>query len=202
MEPGVSAQAPGDGPPPAAARLALDRRVEPQQLPAVAPSQPTPPDGRPPPEERLAEPALAPAEIPPQELPPCPVDLGRVLPPVAAPRLDPGPPKLPPPAATPEPAPRGEPGPGDETPPAIRAMPPVAYPASCRRAGHAGRVVIRVSLSAEGVPFEATVEQSSGCAELDAAALDAARAASYRPATASGRTVPSALAIPFDFSIE
>jgi periplasmic protein TonB len=68
---------------------------------------------------------------------------------------------------------------------------PPVYPEIARRRGQQGRVVLQVSVSAEGMPVAVTVAESSGYASLDAAALTAVQRWRFAPATRGGAPVPA-----------
>jgi protein TonB len=66
------------------------------------------------------------------------------------------------------------------------------YPASSRRMGEQGRVVLLLYVTAEGTVQEARVDQSSGFAKLDKAAVEeATKSWRFLPATKGGQAVPS-----------
>lgn len=60
------------------------------------------------------------------------------------------------------------------------------YPLGSRRRGEQGLAVVGATIDARGRCVAAELEQSSGFAELDAAALDAVRRAVFRPALLDG----------------
>jgi protein TonB len=78
---------------------------------------------------------------------------------------------------------------------------PPRYPVSAQRLGLEGRVVLRVEVSAEGIPVCVEVEQSSGHEILDEAALAAVREYVFVPASEDGRAVASVVHIPFNFRL-
>jgi protein TonB len=115
---------------------------------------------------------------------------------VVAPPAEAPPPTTPAPAAAPAPIvpavsaePRSvavaTPAPVAEVfvPPAFRFRQEPAYPERARRAGVAGVVVIRIALAADGSVREVELTASSGSRLLDEAALEAARASTFAPAT-------------------
>jgi protein TonB len=75
------------------------------------------------------------------------------------------------------------------------------YPYRARRAGHQGRVVLKVAVGADGVPVTVTVERSSGHDSLDDAALDTVRRWRFAPATAGGVAVPGTIEVPITFRL-
>jgi protein TonB len=78
---------------------------------------------------------------------------------------------------------------------------PPAYPEIARRRGQQGRVVLRVDVSAEGMPVTVTVAESSGYASLDAAALTAVQRWRFVPATRGGAPVPAVADVPVRFRL-
>lgn len=81
----------------------------------------------------------------------------------------------------------------------LGARPQPVYPRASQRRGEHGRVVLRVLISPEGRVAHASVHQSSGHERLDGAALDAIRAARFRPYTENGIAYKALVDIPFDF---
>lgn len=79
---------------------------------------------------------------------------------------------------------------------------PPSYPALARRRGYQGRVVVRVSVQANGGVGSAVVTQSSGHNILDEAALEAVRQWRFRPAQRAGRSVNATLDVPVVFQLE
>lgn len=80
--------------------------------------------------------------------------------------------------------------------------PAPAYPESARLAGESGVVVIRVTVSEEGEPLAALVEESSGHAALDAAATEAVLRWRFKPGTWQGKAVELDLLVPFRFDLK
>ena len=67
-----------------------------------------------------------------------------------------------------------------------------SYPASSRRMGEQGRVVLLLYVTADGGVQEAKVDQSSGFAKLDKAAVDEAlKSWRFLPATRGGVAIPT-----------
>ncbi|MCD8350719.1 MAG: TonB family protein [Planctomycetaceae bacterium] len=60
------------------------------------------------------------------------------------------------------------------------------YPQGARRRGEQGEVLVRASIDASGRCVGAAVERSSGYPDLDSAALDTVRRASFAPASEDG----------------
>jgi TonB family protein len=71
------------------------------------------------------------------------------------------------------------------------------YPYSFRRRGIQGRATLAVSLDENGRAQDIRISQTSGSAELDALALEAARAAAPFPALSPARAVSFVLPIEF-----
>ena len=77
------------------------------------------------------------------------------------------------------------------------------YPAAARHAMQEGRVVLRVSILADGTVGQAAIHSSSGFPLLDASALAAAQRARFSPArTASGKAVGAQANLPIRFVLE
>ena len=76
------------------------------------------------------------------------------------------------------------------------------YPARSRRAGEKGSVTIRVLVDGAGQPTQASVEASSGHAALDEAALNAVKAARFRPYAESGIPQPVWVLVPINFVLQ
>lgn len=82
-------------------------------------------------------------------------------------------------------------------------MPPrLTYPALSRRLGEEGRVTLRVLVDASGQPGQIVVGTTSGYPRLDDAALQAARAARFRPYVVDGIGQPVWVLIPFVFRLD
>ena len=125
--------------------------------------------------------------------------------------------------AAPMPVPVSVPEPATPTPPATPALqvaaapvaerilsasevqyvePPVlVYPRASRRAGEAGRVLLRVFVDEEGRPHHVQVSRSSGFARLDDAAVDALRKARFKPSIDNGRPVAGWALVPLTFEL-
>lgn len=73
------------------------------------------------------------------------------------------------------------------------------YPRVSMRRGETGRVVVRVFISRQGLVEKATVRTSSGFSRLDESAINAVRAARFKPYTENGVPYPAIADIPFDF---
>ena len=75
------------------------------------------------------------------------------------------------------------------------------YPRRARRQGIEGRVVIRLTVAADGTPARISVLQGSGHAILDRAAVRTFRDWRFRPATRAGVPVASSLDVPVSFRL-
>jgi protein TonB len=116
------------------------------------------------------------------------------------------------PAATPvASAASAEPTPPTSTEPARFAVasaaqyvePPVPiYPRASRRAGEAGRVVLRVLVDEAGLPRQVLVHQSSGFARLDDAAIAAVQKARFKPYIDRDQAISSWVLVPLSFDLE
>lgn len=76
------------------------------------------------------------------------------------------------------------------------------YPASSRRMGEQGRVMVRVELNEAGRVAEALVAASSGVPRLDEAALVAVKQWRCNPAQRDGRAVRAVAMQSFNFSLD
>jgi protein TonB len=76
------------------------------------------------------------------------------------------------------------------------------YPEIARQRGEQGRVVLRVSVSAGGMPLGVAVMDTSGYPSLDAAALSAVRQWRFIPATQAGRSVLAVADVPIRFRLD
>jgi protein TonB len=77
-----------------------------------------------------------------------------------------------------------------------------AYPEIALRRDEQGRVMLRVSVSADGRPLEVEVAQTSGYPSLDAAALSAVRQWRFVPAMQAGTAVAAIAEVPVRFRID
>jgi protein TonB len=75
------------------------------------------------------------------------------------------------------------------------------YPPASRRLREQGEVLVRVLIGPDGRPAEVSVLRSSGFLRLDDAALEAVRAALFRPYVAEGRARAAYVRVPVDFSL-
>ncbi len=78
---------------------------------------------------------------------------------------------------------------------------PPRYPTAAVQAGADGTVQVRVSVDATGRLTDAQVEQSSGNADLDASAIDAAHRWRYAPGRRDGEPEAGTLLIPVDYRL-
>lgn len=103
-------------------------------------------------------------------------------------------------AATPTPAP----------PPTVAARfeadylknPKPIYPVASRRLGEEGRVLLRVRVSAEGLPVLVEIKQSSGFPRLDEAARAAVERWRFVPARQGSETIESSVLVPLQFTLD
>ncbi|GAA0763501.1 energy transducer TonB [Ideonella azotifigens] len=186
---------------------ALEAAPEPKVLTVqwIAPPAPTPKPPAPPP-PRVQK-------LPPQ--PPRPVLVAPPTPSAEAPTFTaPPPPAEPAPvavaavAAPPSPAPAPAPAP----PAAPKLLPSSAvqylvplqlsFPAASKRLGESGTVLLRVVVTAQGVPREVSVKQSSGYARLDEAAVRAMRSARFKPYMDQGQAIEWTTLAPIEFNLE
>lgn len=86
-------------------------------------------------------------------------------------------------------------------PPAFRARQEPAYPERARRAGVAGIVGVRIALAADGTVRAVELTASSGSRLLDEAALAAARASTFEPATRNHAPVESEAVASYRFEL-
>jgi protein TonB len=77
-----------------------------------------------------------------------------------------------------------------------------AYPVAARSRHQQGRVVLRVEVSADGLPLRVTVASSSNHPALDEAALAAVKRWRFSPATRGGVPVAGTAEIPVEFRLE
>lgn len=94
--------------------------------------------------------------------------------------------------------PRAEPD--SELPSYLAAASPV-YPAWSRDHGEQGRVLVRVTVTADGTVEAVAVAQGSGYPQLDRAALESVRSWRFRPARQHGVARRAAVIVPVRFSL-
>lgn len=92
------------------------------------------------------------------------------------------------------------------TPPLYRGgyldNPKPRYPALSLELNETGTVRVRVQVSAEGMPSNVSLAQTSGYPRLDRAALDAVRQWRFIPARRGQEAIPFTFIVPVDFSIK
>ncbi len=76
------------------------------------------------------------------------------------------------------------------------------YPAEAVRRRHQGTVLLAFTIGPDGSPLDITVAQSSGFAELDAAALDAARQWRFRALGPDGHATTASTRVPVRFHLD
>lgn len=86
--------------------------------------------------------------------------------------------------------------------PAATDAPRPPYPRAARQRGLQGVVMVRVAVSADGLPTEVFIKESSGHPMLDEAAVEAVRRWRFSPARSAGRAVAAAVEIPVRFALE
>ena len=77
-----------------------------------------------------------------------------------------------------------------------------AYPAAAAKRRRQGTVIVSMAIDASGRVAAASVHRSSGHSDLDAAAIDAARQWTFRPAQRAGTAVGITVLKPFRFVLE
>ena len=179
---------------------------------------PPAPPAMPPPPAALPAPLPPLKPVPLKRLQPLPKPAPLLAAPAAAPVESFGAPQAPTP---PPPAPPVAAAPVAAPAPAAAAAPPAAprvlpdaavqylvppqvvYPRLSQRHRETGRVLVRAYVgSTGGAPLSAQIEQSSGHARLDQAALDAVHKARFKPYAENGRPVEGWALIPIDFQLE
>lgn len=182
----------------------------------ASPAPPTPPaPPRPSEPVRQQPPAKQPPPPKPRTLPPPQPALPSTPSPAApteftAPQPDSAaaaPPLGPAPAAAAEPAPPAVAAPPPKLLPdaAVQYLEPprVEYPRLSQKRGETGLVLVRAYIgSGGGAPHSAQVEQSSGHARLDQAAVAAVHKARFKPYAEAGRPVQGWALIPIRFELE
>lgn len=127
------------------------------------------------------------------------------VPSFTAPPPEPPPPVVSPPAPAPVPATPGPAAPVKTIPPsAVQYLeaPNLVYPRASRRAGEAGRVVLRVYVDEAGLPRQLHVSQSSGFTRLDEAAMAAVQKARFKPYSDNGQPTAGWALVPLTFDLE
>ena len=169
--------------------------------PVAAPSAPEPP------------PPVAVPEPPPLTAPPEPdavvVRADDAVRPTALRPPEPEPPEPSPAARPPAPAPAPAAPPAVaapvqarvDAPPAPRKSIKPKYPEGARRRGEQGDVVLELAVDARGGVADVKVVGGCGFAELEHAAVSAARRARFRPARRGGASVPSSARLTLTFRL-
>ncbi len=80
--------------------------------------------------------------------------------------------------------------------------PPPSYPPVSRRMGEQGRVLLRVTISADGMALSVAMQSGSGSNRLDEAAVAAVRKWRFVPAKRGGQAVSASVMVPIKFSLE
>lgn len=113
-------------------------------------------------------------------------------------------------AVAPQPPPQAIPVTAAPTPAPVTAArfdadylqnPKPVYPPMARRLGEEGKVVLRVRVSAQGLPLAVEIRTSSGFARLDEAAKAAVEQWRFVPAKQGGETVESSVLVPLNFTL-
>ncbi|HET6431143.1 energy transducer TonB [Dyella sp.] len=84
----------------------------------------------------------------------------------------------------------------------IISRPPPDYPAEAVRQRHEGTVLLLLTIDTDGLPQEIAVAQSSGFAELDAAAVASARKWRFRALRSDGGATTATARVPVRFHLE
>ena len=160
----------------------------------------------PPPETPRPLPKLPVSRKPvPMETPP-PVEMPRHVPPVVTESTAVSPITLPP--APPPPVAESvvAPDPPPLIPPRFNAdylqNPAPAYPALARRMHEQGRVLIRVLVSADGMPEQIELKMSSGFPRLDQSALETIRNWKFVPARQGDQKIAAWVVVPITFTLD
>ena len=90
--------------------------------------------------------------------------------------------------------------PFDEPPVLIHFEKPV-YPEFSRESGIEGTVAVKVVVGRDGKVIDAVILGSDVTAEIEQAALKAARSCLFKPGSQRGKPVPVAVMIPFEFRL-
>ena len=172
----------------------------PVMVSVITPQAEAPPP--PPPKQALAPKPLRTSMPPPIERAPDP-------PPVASESAAVSQVTLPPPTPSPPEAPAVQVASAGEPPiipPRFNAdylqNPAPAYPALARRMHEQGRVLIRVLVSADGVPERIELKASSGSTRLDNSALETIRTWKFVPARQGEQKIAAWVVIPISFALD
>ena len=77
-----------------------------------------------------------------------------------------------------------------------------SYPSSCKRLGHEGATVLKVTILSKGKCGSIEIIKSAGCESLDKAAIKALKKAKYIPAKRLGVPFTTTKKIAFNFKLE
>lgn len=80
--------------------------------------------------------------------------------------------------------------------------PKPSYPPASRRLAEEGRVLLRVRVSAEGIPEHVEIKHTSGFSRLDQAALDTVACWRFVPARRGNETVAAWVLVPITFNLQ
>jgi len=80
--------------------------------------------------------------------------------------------------------------------------PKPVYPTLSRRMSEAGKVLLKVHVSAQGAALDVAVSKSSGFARLDAAAAEAVARWRFVPTRRGDEPVDSSVIVPITFAFE
>ncbi len=199
-------------------QASVEVRMVPAEQPETKVDVPTPEDTPPPEPEQVTLETPPPDDTPPPEVPQLEAMVSPPTPDLPPPAFPAPPPPPPPKPKPPPPKPRAQPAaPVDNAPqtapPSVPQAPKTVsigevaylnppnaiYPTRSRRAGEQGRVLLRVLIDVTGRPAEVSVSKSSGYPDLDASALSAVRASSYRPYSENGVPRARLVTVPIDF---
>jgi len=76
------------------------------------------------------------------------------------------------------------------------------YPSVSRRLGEQGLVLLRVQVTADGIPESVELQTGSGSSRLDQAALEAVKKWQFVPAKRGEQSVSASVVVPIRFSLE
>ncbi len=159
---------------------------------ALAPTMPAPPSEPPAPKE---ENPPEPETEKPDDLPPDPEAVKIPEPEIEHERME-----TPPPLSPPAPAVAPKQAKIDAPPKPKKAIRP-EYPRGARQRGEQGDVVVEIRVSESGAVDSVSVVGSSGFAELDDAAVRAAKKARFTPAKSGGEAVASTARLTLTFRL-
>lgn len=89
----------------------------------------------------------------------------------------------------------------DSPPMPVNKIPPV-YPRSLLSKNVGGRVLVAVTVDANGTVTDTSIRQSSGQAALDQAAIDAVSKWKFKPGVRNGRRSTATCVVPFNFEVK